>query len=180
MINFKMGAIVIGAFVAGAFLASPELRAYAAATIGSGDIIDGSIQSVDIKDGEVKVADIGNGQVTAPKIKDGEVRAAEIAGNAVTSAKITDGTIAYGDVSRSLIAVEHRDDCNCGGTGWDPDGSKQGGFIYDSRITANSVISTSFTSYLGPFIHCETYALSGHAVVACDNPVPSGAGINYA
>src|SRR5574338_1629253 len=143
MINFKMGAIVIGAFVAGAFLASPELRAYAAATIGSGDIIDNSIQSVDIKDGEVKAADIGNGQVTAAKIKDGEVRAAEIAGNAVTSAKIADGTIAYGDVSRSLIAVEHRDDCNCGGTGWDPNGSTYTERIFDSRITRYWTVSVT-------------------------------------
>ncbi|MGI0016792.1 MAG: hypothetical protein ACREBU_25510, partial [Nitrososphaera sp.] len=55
----KLYAIVAAAFMAGAFLASPELRAYAANTVGSVDIIDESIQSVDIKNGQVKAADIG-------------------------------------------------------------------------------------------------------------------------
>ena len=82
------GIALVGAFVAGSFIASAELRAYAAATIGSADIIDNSIQSADIKDGDVKVADIGNGQVTAAKIKDGEVKAAEIAADAVTASEI--------------------------------------------------------------------------------------------
>jgi hypothetical protein len=59
MINLKMGGIIAAAFIAGAFIASPELRVYAANTVGSSDIIDGSIQSVDIGNGQVKVADIG-------------------------------------------------------------------------------------------------------------------------
>ena len=33
---------IVAAFVAGSFLASPELRAHAANTVGSIDIIDGS------------------------------------------------------------------------------------------------------------------------------------------
>src|SRR5574338_1164524 len=170
MISTKLASIIaIAAFAGGSLFAPPVQQAIAA-------VIATDVQCT----GCVGSSDLAGNAVTSAKIKDGQVKASDLAGNAVTSAKITDGTIEYGDVSRSLIAVEHRDDCNCGGTGWDPDGSKQGGFIYDTRITANSVISTSFTSYLGPFIHCETYALSGHAVVACDNPVPSGAGINYA
>lgn len=55
--------IAVAAFVSGSFVASPELRAYAAATIGSADIIDESIQSVDIKNGQVKASDIGAGAV---------------------------------------------------------------------------------------------------------------------
>jgi hypothetical protein len=58
MISVKIGAIIAAAFIAGAFVASPQLRAYAAATIGSADIIDGSIQSVDIGTSQVKAADI--------------------------------------------------------------------------------------------------------------------------
>ena len=57
------------AFVAGSFVASPELRAYAANTIGSSDIIDESIQSVDIKNGQVKASDIATDAVTAAEIK---------------------------------------------------------------------------------------------------------------
>ena len=71
-------AIVAMAFVAGSFIASAELRAYAANTVFSTDIVDG----------EVKTADIGNGQVTALKIKDGEVKAAEIATDAVGGAEM--------------------------------------------------------------------------------------------
>ena len=56
------------AFVAGSFIASPELRAYAAATIGSADIIDESIQSVDIKNGQVKASDIATDAVGAAEI----------------------------------------------------------------------------------------------------------------
>lgn len=53
-----MGAVIVPAFIAGAFVASPEQGAYAANAIGSGDIIDESIQSADIKNGQVKAADI--------------------------------------------------------------------------------------------------------------------------
>lgn len=45
----KIGGIIVAAFIAGAYLASPELRAYAANTVWSSDIINNSIQSVDIK-----------------------------------------------------------------------------------------------------------------------------------
>jgi hypothetical protein len=46
------------AFVAGSFIASPELRAYAANTIGSSDIINESILSEDIKNSQIKASDI--------------------------------------------------------------------------------------------------------------------------
>jgi hypothetical protein len=74
MEKVKVFWMVTAAFIAGAFLASPELRAYAAATIGSADIIDGSIQSIDIGSGQVKTADIGGSAVTTPKIKDGTIQ----------------------------------------------------------------------------------------------------------
>lgn len=57
------------AFVAGSFVASPELRAYAANTIGSADIINESILSADIKNGEVKAADIGTDAVGASELQ---------------------------------------------------------------------------------------------------------------
>lgn len=52
-------------------------------TVGSIDIIDESILSSDIKNGEVKTADLGGNSVTAAKIKDGEVKAAEIATDSI-------------------------------------------------------------------------------------------------
>ena len=68
MKSLKIGGIISAAFVAGAFIASPELRAYAANTIGSADIIDESIQSVDIKNSQVKASDIATDAVGAAEI----------------------------------------------------------------------------------------------------------------
>ncbi|HEY7734151.1 MAG TPA: hypothetical protein VIB07_05105 [Nitrososphaera sp.] len=88
MRGIRLYAIVAAAFMAGTFLASPELRAYAANTIGSADIINNTIQSVDIKDAEVKTPDLAPDAVTAVKIKDSEVKAAEIATDAVGAAEL--------------------------------------------------------------------------------------------
>jgi len=62
--------------------------AYAAATIGSGQIIDELSKSQDIKNGEVKNADLGTDAVGSGKISDGQVKAADIANGAVTSDKL--------------------------------------------------------------------------------------------
>lgn len=70
--------MLIAAFVAGSFVASPELRAYAANTVFSTDIVDG----------EVKASDIATNAVTAAEIKDGEVKAAEIAADAVGASEL--------------------------------------------------------------------------------------------
>jgi hypothetical protein len=69
MISTKYVAIIaVAAFVSGSFVASPELRAYAAATITSADIVNETIRTVDIKDGEVKSPDIADGAVRAEDI----------------------------------------------------------------------------------------------------------------
>jgi hypothetical protein len=114
MISLKIGGIIVAAFIAGAFVASPELRAFAADTVGSADIIDESILSVDIKNGEVKTLDIGTGQVTNTDLGTNSVTATKIATNAVTSAKILDGQvmtadIANGNVTNSKLAADSVD-----------------------------------------------------------------------
>jgi hypothetical protein len=78
VINVKTLGIVVAAFVAGSFVASPELRAYAANTVFSTDIVDG----------QVMTADLANNAVTAAKVKDGEIKAAEIATDAVGAAEL--------------------------------------------------------------------------------------------
>jgi hypothetical protein len=65
----KWLAIVAVAFVAGSFIASPELRAFAANTVGSSDIINESILSADIKNGEVKAADIATDAVGGAELQ---------------------------------------------------------------------------------------------------------------
>lgn len=180
MITSKWLGIVVAAFVAGTFVASPELRAYAANTVGSIDIINNSILSADIKDGEVKTVDLGGSAVTSAKIATGGVTNSDIAGGAVTGNKIADGTIAYGDVSRNLIAVEHRDDCNCGGTGWDPDGTSSTENIFDNRMTPNSVVLITPNVGIG-LLQCWVQSPTSELfVVKCNQNIPQGLGINYA
>jgi hypothetical protein len=107
MTSLKIGTLILAAFVAGAFVASPELRAYAANTIASTDIIDG----------EVKTPDLATNAVTAAKIKDGEVKTAELGGNSVTTTKIKDGGITAVDVSSGFITGGFKKD---GQDGWFP------------------------------------------------------------
>ena len=180
MISLKIGGIIVAVFIAGAFVASPELRAYAANTIGSADIIDESILSQDIKNGEVKSADIGTSAVTNLKIAPNAVTYSKINPNTIDGSKIKDGAIGYADVSRNLIAVEHRKDCNCGGTGWDPDGTSSVQLLYDSRITPNSTVAITIVDSI---LNCWTYAdsiASGFVVVRCSSTIPNFTGINYA
>ena len=99
MISTKMGGIIAPDLIAGAFISSPELRAYAANTLGSADIINNSILSADIKDGEVKTVDLGGNAVTAAKIKDGEVKAAEIAADAVGASEIAANAVGDSEIA---------------------------------------------------------------------------------
>jgi hypothetical protein len=68
-ITSKWLAIVAVAFVAGSFLASPELRAFAANTVGSSDIINETILSEDIKNSQVKASDIATDAVGASELQ---------------------------------------------------------------------------------------------------------------
>lgn len=81
MISAKIASIIaVATFVAGSFITSPELRAFAANTVGSSDIIDESIQSVDIKNGQVKASDIATDAVGSSEIAANTVGGSELAG----------------------------------------------------------------------------------------------------
>ena len=88
MINAKVGIFLLVGFAAGAFVASPELRAYAANTVFSTDIVDG----------QVMTADLANNAVNAAKIKDGEVKAPEIAANAVGASEIATDAVGAAEI----------------------------------------------------------------------------------
>jgi hypothetical protein len=170
MISPKIFGIgIVAAFVAGTFLAPPVQQAIAA-------VIATDVQCT----GCVGTADIGGNAITAAKIKDSEVKTADIAGGAVNSAKIADGTVSYGDVSRSLIAAEHRDDCNCGGTGWDPDGKTGAENIYDPRIKGTSTVVVTLANAINITNVCWAQAANGIAQVRCEDFILDGLGINYA
>jgi hypothetical protein len=96
VINAKIAGMLVAAFVAGSFVASPELRAYAANTV----------RSIDIVDGQVLTADLGSNAVTAAKIKDGEVKAAEIATNAVGAAEIATNAVGAAEIATGAVGHE--------------------------------------------------------------------------
>src|SRR3954454_2875366 len=85
------------------FVALGGTTAYAADTIGSNDVRDGSLRSRDIKNGQVKKADIGRNQVTTLKIKAGNVRTTDIADNAIATGKILDGSVFTDDLADGAV-----------------------------------------------------------------------------
>jgi hypothetical protein len=105
MISLKVGGIIAAAFIAGAFVASPELRAFAANTVGSADIINNSIQSVDIKDGEVKTADIATGAVAAGRIADGAVGTLKIADNSIAAVDIATDAVGSSEIATNGVGA---------------------------------------------------------------------------
>jgi hypothetical protein len=76
-----------------AFLALATGGAYAANTIGSGDVIDNSLLSQDIKDGEVKASDIGTSQVLGSRIVDGTIKSYDVANNSLTGWDVNETTL---------------------------------------------------------------------------------------
>ena len=85
------------------FVALGGTTAYAANTIGSKDVIDGSLRSRDIKNGNVKNADIGSNQVTTSKIKAGNVFTEDLADAVVNSAKISDESLTSADLATDSV-----------------------------------------------------------------------------
>lgn len=200
MITPKMLGMLLAAFVAGSFVASSELRAYAANTVFSTDIVDGqvktsdlaggavtnaklganSVNSAKIADGTIDNADLAASAVTSAKIAAGGVANSDIAGNAVTTSKIADETIRYADVAEAFIAVDSKIDCNCGGLGWDPAGNSRTETIFDNRITRDSAVVISTPQVVDNLV-CWTQDVSeGNALAVCNNVIPEGIGITFA
>jgi hypothetical protein len=90
--------------VIGCLAAVTTGTAYAANTIGSSDVIDESLLSQDIKDGEVKTSDLKNSSVTSLKINNGSVLTGEIGANAVDSSKIRDGNVFTNDLADGAVS----------------------------------------------------------------------------
>src|SRR3954466_10425196 len=77
--------------------------AYAANTIGSDDIIDESIQSVDIKNGEVKGPDLLASSVNSNKIANGTVANVDLAPGAVDSTSVLDESLTSSDLATDSV-----------------------------------------------------------------------------
>jgi len=85
--------------------------AYAAASIGSGDIINKSIRSIDIKNGQVKAKDLAAGAVDGSKVADGTISAADLGVDSVASGEIADNAVGASEVATGAIgSAEIADD----------------------------------------------------------------------
>ena len=165
MINAKITGMLVAVFVAGSFIASPELRAFAANTVGSADIIDESIQSVDIGNGQVKTADLGGNAVTAAKIKDGEVKAAEIATDAVGADELQGVSkliFASCPISLSNFGADSSGTTSCAVTG------AQAG---DRVITTLNAGSSATSRHC--IVHTSSFANDGSVLVRYGNICPT-------
>ena len=77
--------------------------AIAAATIGSGDVINGSIKSIDLKDnGGVKGVDVRNRSLGGGDVAAGSLRASDFRGNSVAGADISEATLDVERIYRRL------------------------------------------------------------------------------
>src|SRR3954462_9255059 len=89
--------------VIGCLAAVTTGTAYAANTIGSSDVIDESLLSQDIKNGEVKTSDIGADAMTSSKLANGSVQNSDLGPDAVTTSKIKAGNVGTTDIADNAI-----------------------------------------------------------------------------
>ena len=87
------------------FLVLAGGTAYAVDTVGSSDIIDKSIQSVDVKNGQVRTPDLATSAVTSAKIAGGEVKANDLAKNSVRGKNIAAGQVKSVDVKDNSVGA---------------------------------------------------------------------------
>ena len=87
------------------FVALGTGGAYAANTIGSDDIIDESIQSVDIKNGQVRTGDVNDGAITSHKIANATVANEDIAPGAMNSNSVLDESLTSSDLGTDSVGA---------------------------------------------------------------------------
>src|SRR5690348_12974746 len=68
--------------------------AYAANTVGSSDIIDESIMSSDVKNGQITWDDLALNSVTSSRIKDESINSTDIVNGQVATADLADSSVA--------------------------------------------------------------------------------------
>ena len=89
--------------------------AYAVNTVGSSDVIDESLLSQDIKNGEVKLADIGQAAVASDELANNQVKAADIGDGEVKSAEIANGQVQTADIGVNQVRTSQVLDANLTG-----------------------------------------------------------------
>jgi hypothetical protein len=85
------------------FVAVGTGGAYAANTIGSTDVIDESLLSQDIKNGQVANTDLASNAVTSAKIANFSVANNDLRGDAVTTSRIKAGNVGVTDLATNAV-----------------------------------------------------------------------------
>ena len=76
------------------FLVLATGSAYAAATIGSDDVVNGSLQSIDLKNnGGAKGSDVAGNSLTGGDFRTGSLNGTDIAADALNGAKVNEGSL---------------------------------------------------------------------------------------
>ena len=158
--------------------------AYAANTIGSADIIDGSILSADVK----------NGQVTKDDLADNAVRTGKVLDESLTGHDIQNSTIGGADVNETLLdpmtGLQIKDQSL---SGFDIGDNSIGGEDVEESLTKSEILDESLTghdiqddtiggadvneSLLDPLTHAqiEDESLTGHDI---EDDTIGGADVN--
>src|SRR4051812_9961916 len=84
--------------------------AYAANTIGSADVIDESLLSQDIKNGEVQNPDLGTNSVTSSRILSGNVFNSDLAPDSVNGSKVIANSLTSGDLAPNSVSTSELTD----------------------------------------------------------------------
>ncbi len=77
--------------------------AYAADTVGSEDVIDESLASVDLKNNQVRSADVQNESLIGADVNDGSLDGGEIANESLTAADLGFGSVGAGELGGGAI-----------------------------------------------------------------------------
>lgn len=134
----------------------------------------GVVTTTQILDGTIQAVDIGTGAVTTTQILDGTIQAADIGTGAVTSTQILDSTIQAGDIGTGAVAGDEI--LNGSVTGTDiSDGTIDGSEI--DAISAIRIQCNGDCSDLTLGQACDSYVSSGEPIAVSCQDMATGLGI---
>ena len=110
--------------------------AWAAATVGSGDIKNDAVRSRHIKQGQVKAQDLHVDSVSSDKIADGSIGSADIADNSVSSDDVSNNSLTDNDLATSSVATTELADHSVTSDDLAPDS------VGTNEVAPNSLTST--------------------------------------
>lgn len=124
------------------FVALGGSSAYAAASIGSEDIIDGQVKNVDLGAESVGNSKISAGSVTSTKIFNGTIANADLAPDAVSGSKVAPNSLTGADIAEASIGrvpSAFRAPLEGHLIEWDTDQSAVSPTYPDTIVTANAL-----------------------------------------